>query len=174
MQSAFIDIGLERAAFLHVADIWEERHGSEPERPIEQILHEGQTLMVQVIKDPIGTKGARLSTQISFAGRYLVYLPQETHIGISQKIEGEEERELLRQKLHQLMPEGATRRLHRAHHGRNRRGCRDAGRHRLSAAAVEQHPVARQLRARPACCTRISTCRCACCAISSTATPAAS
>ena len=107
MQSAFIDIGLERAAFLHVADIWEERHGSEPERPIEQILHESQTLMVQVIKDPIGTKGARLSTQISFAGRYLVYLPQETHIGISQKIEGEEEREQLRQKLHQLMPEGA-------------------------------------------------------------------
>ncbi len=108
MQSAFIDVGLERAAFLHVADIWEERHGSESERPIEQILHEGQSIMVQVIKDPIGTKGARLSTQISFAGRYLVYLPQETHIGISQKIEGEEERELLRQKLHQLIPEGTT------------------------------------------------------------------
>jgi len=108
MQSAFIDIGLERAAFLHVADIWEERHGNEPERPIEQVLHEGQSLMVQVIKDPIGTKGARLSTQISFAGRYLVYLPQESHIGISQKIEGEEERELLRQKLHRLMPEDAT------------------------------------------------------------------
>ena len=106
MQSAFIDVGLERAAFLHVADIWEDRHAGEPERPIEQILHEGQSLMVQVIKDPIGTKGARLSTQISFAGRYLVYLPQETHIGISQKIEGEEEREQLRQKLHQLIPEG--------------------------------------------------------------------
>jgi ribonuclease G len=108
MQSAFIDIGLERAAFLHVADIWEERHNGEAERPIEQVLHEGQSLMVQVIKDPIGTKGARLSTQISFAGRYLVYLPQETHIGISQKIEGEEEREHLRQKLHQLMPPDAT------------------------------------------------------------------
>ncbi len=108
MQSAFIDVGLERAAFLHVADIWEERHNGDPERPIEQILHEGQSLMVQVIKDPIGTKGARLSTQISFAGRYLVYLPQETHIGISQKIEGEEERELLRQKLHQLMPPDST------------------------------------------------------------------
>ena len=108
MQSAFIDIGLERAAFLHVADIWEERHGSEPERTIEQILHESQSLMVQVIKDPIGTKGARLSTQISFAGRYLVYLPQESHIGISQKIEGEEEREQLRQKLHRLMPADAT------------------------------------------------------------------
>jgi ribonuclease G len=104
MQSAFIDIGLERAAFLHVADIWAERHGPEPERAIEHILHEGQTIMVQVVKDPIGTKGARLSTQISFAGRYLVYLPQETHIGISQKIEGEEERESLRQKLHRLMP----------------------------------------------------------------------
>ncbi|MCA1926115.1 MAG: ribonuclease G [Thiobacillus sp.] len=108
MQSAFIDIGLERAAFLHVADIWEDRHAGEAERPIEQILHEGQSLMVQVIKDPIGTKGARLSTQISFAGRYLVYLPQETHIGISQKIEGEEEREHLRQKLHDLMPADAT------------------------------------------------------------------
>ena len=108
MQSAFIDIGLERAAFLHVADIWEARHGTEPERPIEQILHESQSLMVQVIKDPIGTKGARLSTQISFAGRYLVYLPQESHIGISQKIEGEEEREQLRQKLHRLMPADAT------------------------------------------------------------------
>src|SRR5574340_1238482 len=108
MQSAFIDIGLERAAFLHVADIWEARHNGEPERPIEQILHEGQSLMVQVIKDPLGSKGARLSTQISFAGRYLVYLPQETHIGISQKIEGEEEREQLRQKLHQLMPADAT------------------------------------------------------------------
>ena len=108
MQSAFIDIGLERAAFLHVADIWEARHGTEPERPIEQILHESQSLMVQVIKDPMGTKGARLSTQISFAGRYLVYLPQESHIGISQKIEGEEEREQLRQKLHRLMPADAT------------------------------------------------------------------
>ena len=108
MQSAFIDVGLERAAFLHVADIWEDRHAGEPERPIEQILHEGQSLMVQVIKDPIGTKGARLSTQISFAGRYLVYLPQETHIGISQKIEGEEEREHLRQKLHDLMPADAS------------------------------------------------------------------
>ena len=104
MQSAFIEIGLERAAFLHVADIWYTGRNDDEVRPIERILHEGQTLVVQVIKDPIGTKGARLSTQISFAGRYLVYLPQESHIGISQKIEGEEERELLRQKLHQLIP----------------------------------------------------------------------
>ncbi len=105
MQSAFIDIGLERAAFLHVADIWEGRHAGGEERPIERILFEGQGVVVQVIKDPIGTKGARLSTQISFAGRFLVYLPQETHIGISQKIEDEAERELLRQKLQQMLPE---------------------------------------------------------------------
>jgi ribonuclease G len=104
MQSAFIDIGIERAAFLHVADIWDVGHNGEAERPIEHILHEGQSLVVQVIKDPLGTKGARLTTQISFAGRYLVYLPQESHIGISQKIEGEEEREFLRQRLYQLMP----------------------------------------------------------------------
>jgi ribonuclease G len=66
MQSAFIDIGLERTAFLHVADIWTQRTGNgEGRRPIERILAEGQSLMVQVLKDPIGTKGARLSTQIS-------------------------------------------------------------------------------------------------------------
>jgi ribonuclease G len=95
MQSAFIDIGLERAAFLHVADLWQRpldgealpahRHGAPP-RPIEKQVFEGQTLMVQVIKDPIGTKGARLSTQISIAGRMLVFLPQDEHVGVSQKI----------------------------------------------------------------------------------------
>lgn len=107
MQSAFVDIGLERAAFLHVADIWEERQtGSEP-RPIEQILSEGQGLMVQVIKDPIGSKGARLSTQITFAGRFLVFLPQDSHIGISQKIGDEAERELLKQTLQHLIPADA-------------------------------------------------------------------
>ena len=88
MQSAFIDIGLERTAFLHVADIWEEKHNGETAKPIEKILSEGQNLVVQVLKDPIGSKGARLSTQISIAGRLLVYLPQERHIGISQRIEG--------------------------------------------------------------------------------------
>ena len=90
MQSAFIDVGGERAAFLHVADIWGHRHGGEASVPIEKVLAEGQSLMVQVIKDPIGTKGARLSTQIGIAGRFLVYLPQESHIGISQRIEDEE------------------------------------------------------------------------------------
>jgi ribonuclease G len=111
MQSAFVEIGLERAAFLHIADIWEHRqygHGGTDQRPIEKILHEGQALLVQVIKDPIGTKGARLSTQVSLAGRLLVYLPQDSHIGISQRIEDEAEREILREKLQHLLPEGLT------------------------------------------------------------------
>src|SRR5262249_58495449 len=88
----------------HVADIWEERHGDSQAKPIERILSEGQSLLVQVIKDPIGTKGARLSTQISIAGRLVVYLPQDPHIGISQRIQDETERQLLRDKLHQLLP----------------------------------------------------------------------
>src|SRR6476661_6146616 len=107
MQSAFIDIGLERAAFLHVADIWEARphDGSNgAPQPIEKLLFDGQSVMVQVVKDPIGTKGARLSTQISIAGRMLVYLPQDPHIGISQRIENEAERELLREKVQRLVP----------------------------------------------------------------------
>jgi ribonuclease G len=104
MQSAFVDIGLERAAFLHVADIWETRSET-PQRPIERILHEGQSVLVQVIKDPIGSKGARLSTQLSMAGRFLVYLPQETRIGISQKIEDEAERGLLRERLTRILPQ---------------------------------------------------------------------
>ena len=104
MQSAFIDIGLERTAFLHVADIWSERHAGDSPKPIERILAEGQNLMVQVLKDPLGTKGARLSTQISIAGRMLVYLPQEKHIGISQRIESEARRELLRNRVTQLVP----------------------------------------------------------------------
>ena len=95
MQSAFINAGLDRAAFLHVADIWEERSNGAPTRPIEHILSEGQSVLVQVIKDPIGTKGARLSTQISIAGRLLVYLPHDPHIGISQRIENEAERKNL-------------------------------------------------------------------------------
>ena len=150
MQSAFIDIGLERSAFLHVADILEYRQQSQAQAaqrkqmaeatvsssgnedgappqgnktevraqsapppitgpaPIERLLHEGDRLLVQVVKDPIGTKGARLSTQISLAGRMLVYLPQEPHIGVSQKIENEAERTHLREVLTRLVPEDET------------------------------------------------------------------
>jgi ribonuclease G len=105
MQSAFVEIGLERTAFLHVADIFGEKNGDRGNtRPIERLIAEGETLMVQALKDPIGTKGARLSTQISLAGRLLVYLPQEHHIGISQKIEDEAGREALRERIQKLLP----------------------------------------------------------------------
>ncbi|MBV5292349.1 MAG: ribonuclease G [Curvibacter lanceolatus] len=115
MQSAFIDIGLERAAFLHVADVWQKHPEGEspasrqaqPAVPIERQVFEGQALMVQVIKDPIGTKGARLSTQISIAGRLLVFLPQDEHVGVSQKIPVGE-REALRSRLQALVGEKAT------------------------------------------------------------------
>ena len=105
MQSAFVEAGLERAAFLHVADIWGHgKNGEEAGRPIERLLAEGQPVLVQVVKDPIGTKGARLTTQISLAGRFLVYLPNDPHIGISQKIEDESGRQLLRERLRELVP----------------------------------------------------------------------
>ncbi|WP_189461826.1 ribonuclease G [Jeongeupia chitinilytica] len=109
MQSAFVEIGLERAAFLHIADVIEQRQNPNETFRIEKLVHEGQPLMVQVIKDPIGTKGARLSTQISIAGRFLVFLPQEHHIGISQRIENGDEREQLRERLNRLLP--------KEHHG---------------------------------------------------------
>ena len=112
MQSAFIDIGLERAAFLHVADLHPPVAGGRraedaPLVPIERQVFEGQALMVQVVKDPIGTKGARLSTQVSIAGRMLVYLPQDTHIGVSQKIGSPELREQLRGRLTALATQAA-------------------------------------------------------------------
>jgi ribonuclease G len=105
MQSAFIDIGLERAAFLHLADVWQHRSG-QSNLPIEKLMFDGQPLLVQVIKDPLGTKGARLSTQISIAGRFLVYLPQDAHIGVSQRIENEGERNALRERVQALLPPG--------------------------------------------------------------------
>jgi ribonuclease G len=101
MQSAFVDIGLDRTAFLHVADI---RGSREAQKPIEKLLAEGEGLLVQVAKDPIGSKGARLSTQISIAGRLLVYLPHDPHIGISQRIGDESDRQALRERLQQLVP----------------------------------------------------------------------
>jgi ribonuclease G len=117
MQSAFIDIGLERAAFLHVADVMTAYvHPRNAEAgmakpavatlPIEKLVFEGQSLMVQVLKDSIGSKGARLSTQISIAGRQLVFLPQDDHIGVSQKIPFAQ-REALRAKVLALAGEGA-------------------------------------------------------------------
>ena len=108
MQSVFIDIGLDRAAFLHVADLMSSINNRHAEtgasapaaapQPIEKQLFEGQAVMVQVLKDPIGSKGARLTAQISIAGRLLVFLPQDNHIGVSQKIPAKQ-REDLRQRM---------------------------------------------------------------------------
>ena len=115
MQSAFIDIGLERAAFLHVADVWHRppegeslsaARATQVQVPIERQVFEGQALTVQVIKDPIGTKGARLSTQISVAGRLLVYLPQDDHVGVSQKIPAGQRDELRKRLQNLTQPQG--------------------------------------------------------------------
>ena len=97
MQAAFIDIGLDKAAFIHVADILDKdaAHGDEI-KPIGYLLREGQVIVVQVTKDPLGSKGARLTMNLSIASRFLVFLPYSTHIGISQRIESDEERERLK------------------------------------------------------------------------------
>ena len=103
MQSAFIDIGLERSAFLHVTDLWQSRvQEGGSTRPIEKLLYPGQPLLVQVIKDPIGSKGARLTTQISIAGRMLVFLPHDQHLGIAQRITDEAERTRLLERVRAL------------------------------------------------------------------------
>ncbi|MGL4768449.1 MAG: Rne/Rng family ribonuclease [Formosimonas sp.] len=113
MQSAFIDIGLERTAFLHVADMAIAAHSPSASQntknlpPIETILFDGQVVLVQVIKDPISSKGARLSTKISIAGRLLVYLPKDDGIGVTQKVECDDERGQLKAKLSALTGESA-------------------------------------------------------------------
>ncbi|MEH6651469.1 MAG: ribonuclease G [Motiliproteus sp.] len=101
MQAAFVDIGLERAAFIHVAELTVPVVGTD-ERPqalpsISSLLREGQSLVVQVTKDPIGTKGARLTTRLSIPSRYLVYMPGRDHLGVSQRIDNEEERTRLKE-----------------------------------------------------------------------------
>ncbi len=147
MQAAFVDVGLDKAAFLYVSDIYtpegdmthfmkepeddhldeddtkqneaaefepggsgnqdKERHaGSVRQRPIEDLLSEGQEILVQVAKDPIGTKGCRITTNISLAGRHLVYMPFIDHIGISRRITGDQERHRLRDLVSKLKPEG--------------------------------------------------------------------
>ncbi len=104
MQAAFVDIGLEKAAFLHASDIAiydelaDEVSSSQLEiKDIRELVKDGQPIVVQVVKDPIGTKGARLSTDITLPSRYLVFMPSVTHVGVSQKIEDEQERLRLKQ-----------------------------------------------------------------------------
>lgn len=99
MQAAFVDIGLERAAFIHVEDVLPQSADADEKSnaSIAQELREGQSLIVQVTKDPLGTKGARLTTHLAIPSRYLVYMPDNSHIGVSQRIEDNEERARLRE-----------------------------------------------------------------------------
>jgi ribonuclease G len=120
MQAAFVDIGLERAAFLYVGDVREEDFVFEPEEEIsnvwinkekpkiQELLTEGQTILVQVSKDPIGSKGARITTHVSLASRRIVYLPTLSHFGISRKIENEEERDRLKTMLEKNVNTGGV------------------------------------------------------------------
>ncbi|HKK55932.1 ribonuclease G [Marinobacter sp.] len=103
MGAAFVDIGLERAAFIHASDVVTNNQTADgPEEcprvvpDIRTLLREGQSLVVQVTKDPIGTKGARLTTQLSIPSRYLVFMPGVSHIGVSQRIEDDAERARLK------------------------------------------------------------------------------
>jgi ribonuclease G len=100
MQAAFVEIGLERTAFLHVADMIAPPPGANgeppPQPPIGQLLREGQDVLVQILKDPLGSKGARLTTLLSIPSRYLVLLPHEPHSGVSARIEDEHERARLK------------------------------------------------------------------------------
>src|SRR5439155_14368649 len=116
MQSSFIDIGLERDGFLYVADVidtleeFEKLESGEddgdgqkrsdprdrPPQKIEDLLREGQEILVQVVKEPLGTKGARLTSHVTMPGRFLVFMPTVDHVGVSRKIESREERSRLR------------------------------------------------------------------------------
>jgi ribonuclease G len=116
MQSAFVDIGLERDAFLHVDDVLSEldenlltpeeqaagRREREEQGPIEDRIKEGQDLVVQVVKEPLGQKGARITSHVSLPGRYLVYMPTVEHVGVSRKIVDDEERRRLKSVLVQI------------------------------------------------------------------------
>ncbi|SQI43297.1 Ribonuclease G [Leminorella richardii] len=104
MQAAFIDIGLDKAAFLHASDIMphteciaDNEQKQFHVRDITELVSQGQDLVVQVVKDPLGTKGARLTTDITLPSRYLVFMPGAAHVGVSQRIDSEDERERLKQ-----------------------------------------------------------------------------
>jgi ribonuclease G len=112
MQAAFVDIGLDKAAFLHASDIVphtecvaETEQQQFQVRDISELVRQGQDLVVQVVKDPLGTKGARLTTDITLPSRYLVFMPGAEHVGVSQRIESEEERERLKKIVSQFCDE---------------------------------------------------------------------
>jgi len=116
IQAAFVDIGTEKAAFLHVSDVArddsddEENGDNEDDHnrrypPIQDLIQKGQRLLVQASKEPIGTKGPRVTTHISLPGRFLVFMPGSDHIGVSRKIEGREERSRLRTLAREVVPQ---------------------------------------------------------------------
>ena len=107
MQAAFVDIGLDKASFIHVGDL-ETDDASAEEPDIRLLLREGQSLLVQVVKDPLGTKGARLTGHLSVSSRYLVYMPKNNHIGISNRIESSERQDLLKSGLADALAEVMT------------------------------------------------------------------
>ena len=121
MQSAFVDLGLERDAFLYVSDVAEEFEAfdsesedltldevpARPEASISDLLREGQEIVVQVSKDTIAGKGARITSHITLPGRFLVYMPTVNHVGVSRRIENEEERLRLKQILEGIRPQGS-------------------------------------------------------------------
>src|SRR3989338_1800994 len=103
MQAAFVDIGLDKAAFLHASDIVtaglniaDAELKAGPVKDIRLLVHEGQFLLVQVVKDPLGTKGARLTTDITLPSRHMVFMPGSAHVGVSQRIESDAERQRLK------------------------------------------------------------------------------
>ncbi len=108
MQAAFVDIGLERTAFLHASGIVQRdgENGDAQLPDIRELIREGDEVLVQVVKDPIGTKGARLSTFITLPSRFLVLLPAGSGVGVSARIEDEEERDRLRGIVTDLLEEG--------------------------------------------------------------------
>jgi ribonuclease G len=105
MQAAFVDIGLERTAFLHASDIVGHKNGNgDDDVPgIRELLREGEEIMVQVVKDPLGNKGARLTTYITLPSRHLVLLPLSDTIGVSARIEDDYQRERLRLMVEELV-----------------------------------------------------------------------
>jgi len=114
MQSAFVEVGLERDAFLYVADVFEdldenllspEEQGRNNHAPIEERLQEGEEVVAQVVKEPLGTKGARITTHVSLPGRYLVFMPTVEHVGVSRKITDDEERRRLKSLLKEIRQE---------------------------------------------------------------------
>ncbi len=118
MQAAFVEVGLERAAFLYVADVTQGRRADDSTStmsearqdgfhpPIQSLLHEGLVFMVQVAKEPLGTKGARVTSHVSIAGRHLVLMPTVEHVGVSRRIGDDEERRRLKEILETLVPTG--------------------------------------------------------------------